>query len=262
MSRLNELLERWRTDLAAWAIPDHVLAAATESPWALPERAMARRADHQMAEPGGPSFDRAWAALDPPGSVLDVGAGAGAASLPLVPRATALTAVDENPSLLAALATRATGVPTTTVVGRWPDIAGEVPAADVVTCHHVLYNVPDVGGFVWELDAHARRRVVVEVPVNHPLSPLNSLWLRFHDLHRPERPTVEDLLAIMDTMGLSVRYERWQRAAFLGYQGDEAVDFVRRQLCLPPERTAEVAQALAATPPVPRELVTIWWGPA
>jgi len=33
---LPDLLDRWRADLAAWAIPDSITAAAAESPWVLP----------------------------------------------------------------------------------------------------------------------------------------------------------------------------------------------------------------------------------
>ncbi len=64
----------------------------------------------------------------------------------------------------------------------------------------------------------------------------------------------------MAGLGLPVRHERWQRPAFLGYRDDEMADFTRRQLCLPPERAPEVAEALAEISPAPRELVTIWWG--
>src|SRR5205823_6515687 len=81
-------------DLAAWAIPDHIPAGAAESPWVLPRQVFARRADRLRRAPGGPSFERAWEALDPAGSVLDVGAGAGAACLPLAPRTTTPTAGD------------------------------------------------------------------------------------------------------------------------------------------------------------------------
>jgi SAM-dependent methyltransferase len=262
---MDELLERWRSDLAAWAIPDHILRGAVESPWTLPRRVFARRADRQVAEPGGASFVRAWEALDPPGSVLDVGAGAGAASLPLAARASAMTAVDQDGSMLAAFASRtaATAVPVTTVVGRWPDVAAQAPAADVVTCHHVLYNVPDLAEFLVALDRHARRRVVVEVSARHPLGSLNDLWLRFHDLPRPQRPTAEDILAITARLGLPARHERWERPARFGFDDpDELVDVTRRQLCLPPERSAEVAEALAGFEPPPRQLVTIWWEPA
>src|SRR6516164_7664674 len=93
---LPDLLGRWRADLAAWAIPEQITAAVTESPWVLPRQVFARRADRIKAAPSGPSFKRAWAALDPPGSVLDVGSGAGAACLPLLPRTTSLTAVDAD----------------------------------------------------------------------------------------------------------------------------------------------------------------------
>ena len=56
----------------------------------LPREVFARRADRLSREPAGASYDRERAALDPPGSVLDVGAGAGAASLPLASRITEL----------------------------------------------------------------------------------------------------------------------------------------------------------------------------
>ena len=83
---LAALLTAWRTELAAWAIPEHIISAVADSPWVLPRQVFARRADRLAAAPAGPSFQRAWAALDPPGSVLDVGSGAGAACLPLLPR--------------------------------------------------------------------------------------------------------------------------------------------------------------------------------
>jgi hypothetical protein len=34
-----------------------------------------------------------------------------------------------------------------TLCGRWPDIAPQAPTADVVLCHHVLYNVADIAPF-------------------------------------------------------------------------------------------------------------------
>src|SRR5215469_2145680 len=121
------LLERWRSDLAAWAIPEHITAAVADSPWVLPRTVFARRADRVSAAPSGPSFERAWAALDPPGSVLDVGSGAGAASLPLLPRCTGLTAVDSQPDMLDLLAKRAevAGLQPRLVTGTWPDAATE-----------------------------------------------------------------------------------------------------------------------------------------
>jgi SAM-dependent methyltransferase len=269
---LPELLNRWREDLAAWAIPDHIAAGAAESPWVLPRQVFARRADRLRRAPGGPSFERAWEALDPAGSVLDVGAGAGAACLPLAPRTTALTAVDADDEMLGLLAARAAeaGLAARMVHGRWPDVAAQVPPADVVTCHHVVFNVPDLGPFLEALTAHARRRVVIETAAAHPLTSLNPLWLRFHGLKRPDRPTAGDTLAILAAMGRNPGHTEWSRPAEADYRSmAELVEVTRRRLCLPTERAAEVEAALVELgikPGQPRDLgssgrdvVTIWW---
>jgi SAM-dependent methyltransferase len=269
---LPGLLRRWRSDLADWAIPEHILAVAPDSPWVLPRTVFARRADRVAAEPAGPSFDRAWAALDPPGTVLDVGAGAGAACLPLLPRCTGLTAVDGEPDMLALLASRAVAAGTRPVLvpGRWPDVAAEAGQADVVTCYHVVYNVPDIQPFLAALTAAARRRVVLEMTAAHPLVSLNQLWLRFHGLARPQGPTADDLLAIIAGMGIRAGHERWRRPGGPDYASfAELVDVTRRRLCLPPERAPEVSQALAESGidrdqladlgTSGREVVTIWW---
>jgi SAM-dependent methyltransferase len=269
---LPELLNRWREDLSAWAIPDHITAGAAESPWVLPRQVFARRADRLCRAPGGPSFERAWEALDPAGSVLDVGAGAGAACLPLAPRMTTLTAVDADDEMLGLLAKRAgeAGLAARMVHGRWPDVAAQVPPADVVTCHHVVFNVPDLGPFLEALTAHARKRVVIETAAAHPLTSLNPLWLRFHGLKRPDRPTAGDTLAILAAMGRNPGHTEWSRPAEADYRSmAELVEVTRRRLCLPPERAAEVEAALVELgikPGQPRDLgssgrdvVTIWW---
>jgi len=238
----------------------------------LPGTVFTRRADRLSAEPAGPSFERAWAALDPPGIVLDVGSGPGAACLPLLPRTTALTAVDADERMLGLLAERtsARGVRASCIAGRWPDIAGQAPTADVVTCHHVAYNVPDLEPFVTALTEHARRLVVIEVANVHPLTSLNELWLHFHGLVRPARPTGVDLLAILTAMNLRIGHERWSRPAGADYESfTELTDVTRRRLCLPPHRAADVADALieaGVDPAHPqdlgssgRDVLTIWW---
>jgi SAM-dependent methyltransferase len=266
----DRLAELWRAALAAWAIPPHIERQATEPPWALPERMFARRADRQVAAPSGPSFARALEALATPGTVLDVGAGAGAASLPLAPAASGLAAVDEQLSMLDALAERAsaTGLPVTTIAGRWPDVAAEVAPADLVVCHHVLYNVPDLREFLVALSGHARRRVVCELTVRHPMARLNPLWRSFHGIERPDRPTADDVVALLGALDVRVEVERWERPSGADHDTfEEVVELTRRRLCLPRERTAEVAAALRdlgvrGTGPVdlgPQQLVTLWW---
>ena len=267
-----ELLERWRSDLESWAIPTEILAATPESPWVLPRQLFIRRAEHRSEASAGPSYQRAWEALANPGSVLDVGAGAGAACLPLVPRATAMTAVDSDRDLLSVLVDNADrlGKAVLPVCGRWPEVAGDVEPADVVTCHHVLYNVADLGPFVAALTSHARRLVVVELTARHPLTALNPLWERFHGLVRPNVPTACDALAVLEELGLAPGHEVWSRSGEPDHGTfEDLVEVTRRRLCMGPGRAGEVASALrelgaegdrAAELRSPgSELVTIWW---
>jgi SAM-dependent methyltransferase len=268
----DELLRRWRADLEGWAIPEHITAAVSESPWVLPRQVFTRRADRVAANPGGPSYRRAWAALDPPGSVLDVGSGPGTACLPLLPRCTGVTAVDTQADMLELLGQRAgaAGVASRLVTGTWPAVAAAAGPADVVTCHHVVYNVQDIAPFLAALTAAARRLVVIEMTATHPLTSLNDFWLAFHDLGRPTGPTARDLLAILTALGIEAGHECWSRPAGTDYASfAELVDVTRRRLCLPPERAADVRQALeraGVNPERPvdlgssgREVVSIWW---
>jgi 2-polyprenyl-3-methyl-5-hydroxy-6-metoxy-1,4-benzoquinol methylase len=264
-----ESARRWREDLESWAIPPEILAAAPETPWGCPPGLFARAAEEAMRTDGAltvdrrrsPSVLRALDALPEGGSILDVGAGGGAASLPLCPPAAAVTAVDQNPDMLAAFAGLAArqGVDHREVEGRWPDVAGEVDPVDVVVCHHVLYNVGDIVPFVVALTGHARRRVVVEITAAHPQATLNPLWEYFHRTARPTRPTAEDAAAVLCDLGLDVGVERFDAPPRWNHEHDRAelVAFTRRRLCLPPGRDGEVDALL---PPVaPRPHVTIWW---
>jgi precorrin-6B methylase 2 len=270
--RVDDRAERWRADLASWAIPEPILRAVDRSPWTLPRQAFARRAERQVAAPEGVSFELAAEALRPGGTVLDVGSGAGAASLPLAPWASGTVAVDESEGMLDTLRAMAAnlGVPVRLVRGRWPDVAAEVEPVDVVVCHHVFYNVPDLPEFATALTDHARRRVVVEMTPRHPMTLLNPLWQRLHGLDRPDRPTADDAVELLRTLGLNPRVQRWRRPVQPEFGSfAEMVDTTARRLCLPPDRNPDVADALRDLgvdpdgepylgPPV-RELVTVSW---
>jgi SAM-dependent methyltransferase len=257
---------RWAEDLAAWAIPPEILERAPESPWGCPTGLFARSAEDALegrAGSGSPSGRRAREALPPGGSVLDIGVGGGAASLPLAPPAARITGVDQSPGMLAAFAALAdrVGVVHAEVEGNWPDVASTVEPADVVVCHHVVYNVADLAAFAEALTARARHRVVLELTAAHPQSNLNPLWLQFHGLERPSRPTAADVAAVLAELALEVGQERWEAPSrWAGSDRSELVAFTRRRLCLPPERDPEVAAALGANLGLgPRPVVTMWW---
>jgi SAM-dependent methyltransferase len=249
---------RWREQLASWAIPPEIRAAAAASPWDLPVAPFAGRARRQLTAPDGVSYQRALEVLPTGGTVLDVGAGAGAASLALRERAGRIIAVDESPAMLDALRSIA-GSAVETIAGRWPDVAPQAPRADVIVCHHVLYNVPDIGPFVTALTAAARTRVVVEVTARHPMAPLNPLWMELHRVQRPSGPVAADALAAIEETGVAPRWTAWQRPA-APMDFDDLAAITCRRLCLGPDRLADVEAALRAQPvDEMRDLVTIWW---
>jgi SAM-dependent methyltransferase len=245
--RETDALDRWREQLEGWAIPAEILAAAPESPWGFPVGMFRSRAPRAGSRPVTPSNLEAARHLPPGGSVLDVGAGGGAASLPLATEAGRLVAVDESPEMVASFlaAAEAAGVPAEGVEGRWPEVAGRVGPADVVVCHHVLYNVADLAPFAAALTGHARRRVVAELTDRHPLDGLAPLWRRFHDLERPDGPGAGDAVAALAELGLEVDRRDWENQDRFGFDDfDELVAFTRRRLCLPAGRDPEVAEAL------------------
>lgn len=239
----------------------------------LPVAQFAGRADRAVTDPSGVSFERAAEVLrTEPGSVLDVGSGAGAASLPLAPWATSLTAVDGGAAMLEAFAQRAddAAVEHREVLGRWPEVSEDVTEHDVVVVHHVVYNVADIVPFLRALDTKARRRVVLELPPHHPLTWMNPLWKQFHDLDRPSGPIAGDLVEILGAMEVAdLRAEHWTVDAVTASDGssvesvEQRAQLVTQRLCLPAEREPEVAAALADIDPgYHRDVVTISWTPS
>ncbi len=254
---------RWADALAEWAIPDEILARAPAPPWVHPPRLF--RVDPSAQVEDTPSHRAARRALGDGGTVLDVGCGGGGSSLPLVPPATHLTGVDEQAAMLAnfAEACEARGVAHREVLGRWPDVAAEVGPADVVVCHHVAYNVADIGPFLVALTGHARRLVVVELPDRHPTSPFNPLWERFWGLTRPSEPSADLFVDVVRELGYEPEVERAVRPPRKPAAMDRAeyVAFVRQRLCLTPDRDAEIDAVIDDLTLTVSEIVTVSWPP-
>ena len=186
------LSDDWGAALGEWAIPLAILEAAPESPWGFPPELFACRGERSIDEGrSNPAHttsgrSRPWVM----GARCSTSAPGEATWLPLAARCTG-----SWPSTLRRTCSRSPRGMRTASACRspWWKAAGRTsprarPPADVAVCGHVAYNAPDLGVFLQEISAHARRRVVLELTDRHPLSWMNDLWLRFHGVVRPDRP--------------------------------------------------------------------------
>lgn len=238
--------ENWADQLADWAIPQHILDQASQSPWAhdtatfavddtLDTTVLSARVARSILPESG-------------GSVLDIGCGGGRAAMSLVPPAERVIGVDEDASMLAAFTSAAAeaGVRSMTIQGRWPDAVLDAPIADVVVCHHVAYNVAEIEPFVGALTGRARLAVVLVLPTVHPQSAWNNAWRRFWSIERPSGPTSNDFADVLAEMGIDA--ERWEmpRPPLARHTSDPAarIPSTLQRLCLQEDRAEDVAAFL------------------
>jgi SAM-dependent methyltransferase len=256
---MRSAAEQWAEQMAAWAVPQQILDAAPERLYVFAPEMFS--APPPGALPRSRSTEVAADALGAGGTVLDVGCGGGAAAFALVPPAAQVIGTDRQEDMLRLFeaTARERGVPARTVHGSWPDVAGRVPDADVVVCHNVLYNAPDLVGFVEALQHHARRRVVLEITPQHPQVYRARMWRHFWDLDRPTGPDAALAVEVLREAGFHVVREDTTPTASDDRRAAPAeAAFWCRQLCLPPERKPEVAELLGNLP-FPTARVTLWW---
>ena len=261
---MGDAARRWAQQLAGWGIPDEIVAAAPSDPWELApsDFSPARR------RPSVAAGVAAEAALDPPGSVLDVGCGAGAASLTLPPQAvTTVTGVDQSADMADAFeaARVEAGFDGRSVIGDWSEVLPDLDPHDVVVAHHVVYNVPDLAGLVAAMTAVARRRVVIEMTERHPRDRLTPYFRALHDLDRPDGPTTDDLVAVVRELGIEPIVERAEGGGSLHRDSEDAVvASLGRQLCVGPDRAEEIRAVLRTQPADGRRQVAVvhWNGAA
>lgn len=263
---------RWREYLEAWALPPSLLAAVPDSPYEWPAHLWRRLQRTEAAGSPSPTTRRVLGLLPQGGSLLDVGAGTGRASLAIAAGGHALTAVERDPGMAEALRREAAaaGVAARVIEGSWPEVAGEAGEHEVVLSAHVVYDVPDLAPFLRALDRAGRVGVVLEAGERHPWAGLTKYYRALHGLARPDGPTADLLLEVLgEAVGGSPQVERWvrqQRLRFADLQ--ELVEFYRRRLVVPVARAGEVAAVLAAdivegegwlSLADDPEVVTVWW---
>jgi hypothetical protein len=92
----------------------------------------------------------------------------------------------------------------------------------------------------------------------------NDLWLKFHGIRRPSRPTAADAVAVIQEAGFDPSVELWVRPKVSRFRNRaEQIAFVRTRLCLTAADDPQLDEILEDDPDVtPRGVATIWWDSA
>ncbi|MDQ2709267.1 MAG: hypothetical protein M3Z25_17265 [Actinomycetota bacterium] len=82
---------------------------------------------------------------------------------------------------------------------RWRDVqqARAVPTEILAAAQH------SPGSTTRRTSGRRPRGVVMELTAQHPMSWLDPLWVRFHDLHRGEPATADDAVAVLTGLGIT-----------------------------------------------------------
>ncbi|MGH9276486.1 MAG: class I SAM-dependent methyltransferase [Acidimicrobiales bacterium] len=253
--------ERWRQAVRDSTPPQDVIDRSPEPEATLEPQRFRWKPEEDSLQPVRPSRQRALEALPEGGSVLDVGVGGGASSLGLAGKAGLIIGVDPLEGMLESFEAsgREAGVATQAYPGTWPDVAADVPPADVAVCHHAMYRAENIEDFVTALTDHARARVVVELSAQSPLAALNPLWKTIHGIDRPDWPVADLAEEAIRATGLDVEREDMLLPPRLPDVTPELVAFVRRRLFVGPEHDAEIEAFLHAREPNEHRVVAMWW---
>lgn len=256
----------WRAQLDAWAIPDEIREAAVSFPYEMDPDLFRPRSTGGSDDAARVSLStqRALDALPASerSSVIDVGCGGGAATMAVARRLHSAVGVDQSPGMLEVFGEEGTarGIATRTVAGTWPSVADEAGLADLVLCHHVAYNVAELGPFALALDHAAGRRVVMELTLTHPQTANAALWQQFWNLDRPAGPSAENALAVIREAGIKAELEVGGAGTLRRDAPIEARTLTAaRLLCLGPDRLPEVEAAVLALPARSDQRAVIWW---
>lgn len=185
------------------------------------------------------------------GTVLDIGCGAGAAALALVPPATEIIGVDPVGALLDEFVAAAVSrdVARRTVHGAWPDVVATTPTADVAICRHVVQSIGDIAPFLLTLTDRARLAVVAELTVEHPTPPMRSVASALGvDLASGDdgRSAVRaaDLLPVLAELGCAPESTTDERTIATGDDLVHCAPSVGRWLGLGDDRLDDIERAL------------------
>jgi SAM-dependent methyltransferase len=146
-----------------------------------------------------PALEQIRRLVRPDETWIDVGAGGGRYTLPIALLARHLYAVEPSAGMRETLllSAREHGITNLDVIDeRWPCVS-KAPVADVAFISHVGYDIADIGRFLEQMEAHARRLCVALLFERAPISDFAPLWQKVHGEERALLPGLKELVGLL-----------------------------------------------------------------
>jgi hypothetical protein len=222
-----------------------------------------------------PLLDELRALVHPGETWIDVGAGGGRYSLPIALLARRVYAVEPSAGMRKALleAAQEDGIENVDVFDeRWPG-PSTAPVAEVAFISHVGYDIAEIGGFLYEMEAHASRLCVAVLFQHAPISDFGALWEPVHGEPRHLLPAIPEFMALLFARGAAPELRFLDLPPRVYSSLDALQESARRPLWVleGSEQDGRLRQAIEslATPidggytlvPGPRRLGIVTWGP-
>lgn len=134
---------------------------------------------------------------------LDLGAGGGRYALALALGLKRLYAVEPSEGMRAVLSSsmRDFGIENVDVFAeRWPGPT-KAPVADVAFMSHVSYDIAEIGPFLEQFEAHARRLCIAVLFERAPVSDFAPLWEPVHGERRVLLPGLKEFVSLLFARG-------------------------------------------------------------
>ena len=156
-------------------------------------------------------------------SVLDVGGGAGRFALALSVHGKDITVVDASQSMLSELKKSCSSFKISeikSVLSEWEQAS--VKTHDGVLCSHVAYGVEDIETFINNIICHTNKHVVFLLFNQSPQAHLAESWELVHKEKRINLPGADELMPVLNEMGISPKFSVIQSLSIPIYESKDA----------------------------------------
>jgi 2-polyprenyl-3-methyl-5-hydroxy-6-metoxy-1,4-benzoquinol methylase len=190
----------------------------------------------RLGEPGGLLMDMLRDCVRPDMTVLDVGAGPGRYAIPLAALARQVIAVEPSRLMADYLRHNLTerSINNVTIIETpWEEVGA--PAADIVVCSHVLYDVLEIEAFIRKLDKKTNGICYVSLHTRQFDFFGDMLWPALYAEPVAPMPLFDDLLAVLSEVGIAPTGQAvMEPIARHSYDDiDDALDYALERLAWP-----------------------------